>query len=164
MIMVPSGPPRFNLSASAPILLIKAIFYEDTTQIFITTEKGERMEYLMIGIGGILGANARYLVGGWVTQRFGLAFPWGTFLINLSGSFVLGLFMAYMLRYPAYHYPRLFFAVGFLGAYTTFSTFSFESLQLIQNGRFLVALSYVVSSAALGLCGAWLGVLLGRAV
>ncbi|MGE0682253.1 MAG: fluoride efflux transporter CrcB [Candidatus Binatia bacterium] len=116
----------------------------------------------MIGLGGILGANARYLVAGWVTQRFGLAFPWGTFLINISGSFVLGLFMAYMLRHPAYYYPRLFFAVGFLGAYTTFSTFSLESLQLIQNGRFLATLFYVIGSAALGLSGAWLGFTFGQ--
>ena len=120
------------------------------------------MEYLVIGLGGILGANARYLVAGWVTQRFGLAFPWGTFLINVSGSFVLGLFMAYMVRYPAHYYPRLFFAVGFLGAYTTFSTFSVESLQLIQNSRFLIAFFYIVSSAALGLLGAWAGFTLGQ--
>jgi len=120
------------------------------------------MEYLMIGLGGILGANARYLVGGWVTQRLGVQFPWGTFLINLSGSLVLGLFVAYMARHPASHYPRLFFAVGFLGAYTTFSTFSVESLQLIQNGRFPVALSYIVSSAALGLAGAWIGFTFGQ--
>lgn len=120
------------------------------------------MEYLAISLGGILGANARYLVTGWVTQRFGLVFPWGTFLINISGSFVLGLFIAYMARHPAYHHSRLFFAVGFLGAYTTFSTFSVESLQLIQNGRVLSALSYVVSSVALGLAGAWVGFLFGQ--
>lgn len=122
------------------------------------------MEYLVIGLGGILGANARYIVAGWVTQRLGLEFPWGTFLVNTSGSFVLGLFMAYMLRHPAHHYSRLFFAVGFLGAYTTFSTFSVESLQLIQNNRFLLALSYVVSSAVLGLVGAWVGFTLGQRV
>jgi CrcB protein len=116
----------------------------------------------VIGLGGILGANARYLVGGWVAQRFGLEFPWGTFLINISGSFVLGIFMAYMLRQPAYHYPRLFFAVGFLGAYTTFSTFSVESLQLIQSGRVFSALLYMTGSSVIGLFGAWLGFLLGK--
>jgi CrcB protein len=120
------------------------------------------VEYLMIGLGGILGANTRYLVAGWVAERFGLAFPWGTFLINISGSFILGLFLAYMLRYPTYQYPRLFFAVGFLGAYTTFSTFSVETLQLIQNGRLLLALIYMVGSSIIGLFGAWIGFLLGR--
>lgn len=120
------------------------------------------MEYLLIGLGGILGANARYLVAGWATRQLGTGFPYGTFLINLSGSVVIGIFMAFMARYPAQHHLRLFFAVGFLGAYTTFSTFSFESLQLLQQGRPLHALLYVVSSAALGIIGAWLGFLLGR--
>ena len=120
------------------------------------------MEYLIIGLGGVLGANARYLVAGWATRRLGLVFPYGTFLINLSGSFILGLFTAVMLKHPTSHYPRLFFAVGFLGAYTTFSTFSLESLQLLQNGRVGLAFIYVMSSAALGVSGAWFGFNLGR--
>lgn len=120
------------------------------------------MEYLVIGLGGILGANARYIVASWVAQRFGIAFPYGTFLINLSGSFILGFVMPLFLRYSSSLYPRLFFAVGFLGAYTTFSTFSFESLQLIQNGRILSALGYMVSSATFGILGAWAGFLLGQ--
>ncbi len=120
------------------------------------------MEYLVIGIGGVLGANARYLVAAWAARRFGLVFPYGTFFINLSGSFILGLFLAFMLKYPTYHYLRLFFAVGFLGAYTTFSTFSFESLQLLQNGHLMLSLTYVVSSAVLGVSGAWVGFTLGR--
>lgn len=121
------------------------------------------MEYVLIGLGGLLGANARYLVAGWATRQFGASFPYGTFLINLSGSVVLGIVIAAMARYPAQHNLRLFFAVGFLGAYTTFSTFSFESLQLIQQGRPMFAFFYVVGSAALGILGAWLGFLLGRA-
>jgi CrcB protein len=120
------------------------------------------MEYLVIGIGGVLGANARYLIASWMTHRFGFAFPYGTFVINLSGSFILGLFTAFMLKNSTYHHLRLFFAVGFLGAYTTFSTFSVESLQLLQNGRPLLCLTYVISSAALGVSGAWVGFLLGR--
>lgn len=120
------------------------------------------MEYLLIGLGGILGANARYLVAGWVAQRFGLAFPYGTFFINLSGSLILGLFTGFMLRHPTSQFPRLFFAVGFLGAYTTFSTFSLEALQLIQNGHLLVALGYIIGSAVLGIFGAWVGFVLGR--
>jgi len=120
------------------------------------------MEYFIIGLGGVLGANARYLVAGWAARRFGLIFPYGTFLINLSGSFILGLFTAFMLKHPTSHYPRLFFAVGFLGAYTTFSTFSLESLQLLQNGRTWLSLTYVMSSAVLGVLGAALGFSLGR--
>src|SRR4051812_4380595 len=120
------------------------------------------MEYLLIGLGGVLGANARYVVAGWAARRFGLIFPYGTFLINLSGSFILGLFTAFMLKHPTSHYRHLFFAVGFLGAYTTFSTFSLESLQLLQNGRAWLSLTYVVSSAVLGVLSAWLGFSLGR--
>ena len=120
------------------------------------------MEYFVIGLGGILGANARYLIAGWATQRFGLAFPYGTFFINVSGSFILGVFMAFLLKHPSYHYTRLFFAVGFLGAYTTFSTFSFESLQLIQNGRPLLACIYIIGSTTIGLLGTWLGFILSR--
>ncbi len=122
------------------------------------------MEYLLIGLGGILGANARYLVTDWAMRQLGTGFPYGTFLINLSGSVVIGIFMALMARYPSHHHLRLFFAVGFLGAYTTFSTFSFESLQLLQQGRLLHAMCYTVGSAALGIIGAWLGFLLGRAL
>lgn len=122
------------------------------------------MEYFLIGLGGILGANARYLVAGWATRQFGVGFPYGTFLINLSGSVVIGIFMALMARYPSQHNLRLFFAVGFLGAYTTFSTFSFESLQMLQQGRPMLAFLYVVGSAALGIFGAWLGFLLGRSL
>lgn len=121
------------------------------------------MEYLAISLGGMLGANARYLVGGWAARRFGVLFPYGTLLINVSGSFILGAFMAFVLRHPSFHYTRLFFAVGFLGAYTTFSTFSFETLQLLQQGRILLAFIYVVGSAVLGLLGAWLGFNLNKA-
>ena len=120
------------------------------------------MEYLAIGLGGMLGANARYLVGGWVSHRFGFTFPWGTLLVNSSGSLVLGFFMSYLLKYPTYQYPRLFFAVGFLGAYTTFSTFSVESLQLIQNGRLGAAFVYIISSTTLGLFVAWGGFVLEK--
>lgn len=97
------------------------------------------MEYLVIGLGGFLGANARYLVAGWATRRFGAAFPYGTFLINLSGSFLLGLLLAF-LRERIFLHPDhfLFFAVGFLGAYTTFSTFTYESLRLLQDGSVLL--------------------------
>jgi CrcB protein len=116
----------------------------------------------MIGLGGMLGANARYLVAGWAARRFGVALPYGTFLINISGSLVLGFFVAYLLRHSTYHYLRLFFAVGFLGAYTTFSTFSVESLQLIQSGHIWSALTYMLCSSLIGLLGAWIGFLAGR--
>jgi fluoride exporter len=121
------------------------------------------MEYLIIGVGGFLGANARYVVGGWITQQWGSQFPWGTFVINVTGSFLLGLLMAYLnsrpLVSPQY---RLFFAVGFLGAYTTFSTFSYETLRLVQDQNIGAALLNIGGSVVLGLVGVVLGVWLGR--
>lgn len=120
------------------------------------------MEYLVIGIGGFLGSNARYLVGGWAARRFGLIFPYGTFIINISGSFILGLFMAF-LQDRAFIHPnyRLFFAIGFLGAYTTFSTFTYESLRLLQDGSFFLALMNMLGSLVVGLLGVFLGFVLG---
>src|SRR5579859_415069 len=91
------------------------------------------LPYLVIGIGGFLGATARFLVAGWVAARLGTTFPYGTLLINVTGSFVIGLFLTIVAeRVVAPTNLRLFFVTGFLGAYTTFSTFSYESLALIQ--------------------------------
>jgi CrcB protein len=120
------------------------------------------VQYLIIGLGGFLGANARYLVAGWATRRFGVTFPYGTFIINISGSFLLGLLMAFLSGRTSFHpHYLLFFAVGFLGAYTTFSTFSYESLRLIQDGNLVFALIYVLGSTTIGLLGVFLGFRLG---
>jgi len=120
------------------------------------------VEYLVIGIGGFLGANTRYLVAGWAARRFGATFPYGTFIINISGSFILGFFMAF-LRDRAFIHPnyRLFFAIGFLGAYTTFSTFTYESLRLLQDGSILLGVINILSSIIIGLVGVFIGFVLG---
>jgi CrcB protein len=123
------------------------------------------VEYVIIGVGGFLGANARYLVASWAAQRFGTTFPYGTFIINVTGSFLLGMFLALLQDRVAIHpHYRLFFAVGFLGAYTTFSTFSYESLRLLQEGNMLLALINLFGSLAVGLFGVVLGFGLGRLV
>ncbi|MGN6730453.1 MAG: fluoride efflux transporter CrcB [Candidatus Binatia bacterium] len=123
------------------------------------------MVYLVIGIGGVLGANARYLVTGWAANKFGTVFPYGTFIINMSGAIVLGFLMAF-LQDRAFIHPnyRLFFATGFCGAYTTFSTFTYESLVLIQNGSFLLAFSNLFGSLVVGMIGIFLGFVLGRMI
>jgi CrcB protein len=114
-----------------------------------------------VAAGGALGAPARYGIALAVTVTPG-TFPWGTFWINVSGSFVLGVLLAVLLaRHPADRYLRPFLAVGFLGSYTTYSTFAVESDLLIRNGRVGVALAYAVASLGVGLAavagGLWLG-------
>ena len=123
------------------------------------------MKYFAISLGGILGANSRYLIAEWAAQRFGAGFPYGTFIINISGSFLLGFFMAF-LQDRAFIHPnyRLFFATGFCGAYTTFSTFTYESLRLWQDGSFLLAITNLLGSLAVGMFGVLLGFVFGRMI
>ncbi len=122
------------------------------------------MRYLVVGLGGFVGANARYLIGGWVQQRWGASFPYGTFVINVSGSFLLGLFATLASHFARNDYWRLLISVGFLGAYTTFSTFSYETLHLIEGRRYPAAAAYLLGSAAAGLIAAYLGVITARFV
>ena len=121
------------------------------------------MDYLVVGLGGFLGANARYLVANWIGERYGTSFPYGTLLINVSGSFLIGLFLMLVTeRFLVHPNWRLFFSVGFLGAYTTFSTFSFESLALIHNGFWRLGLLNMLGSVVLGLGATLCGVALAR--
>jgi CrcB protein len=120
-------------------------------------------KYLIIGLGGFLGANVRYLVGGWAAEKWGASFPFGTLLINVSGSFVLGVFLAVATgRLALDPRWRLFFAVGFLGAYTTFSTYTYETMQLVLAGGWWPGVLNLLFSNALGLGAALLGVAIGR--
>lgn len=121
------------------------------------------MPLILIGIGGFAGAIARYLVDGAVSARLAGAFPWGTLVVNLSGSFLLGLLFALSAEraiLPAQvRGPVLF---GFVGAYTTFSTYMLESWRLIEGGAFALALGNVLGSVALGLVAVFAGLAIGR--
>src|SRR5262245_41562840 len=124
---------------------------------------GSSVRYLVISLGGILGANARYLLANWIAARYGTSFPYGTMVINVSGSFVIGFFLVLVSeRFVVHPNWRLFFAVGFLGAYTTFSTFSFENIMLIQDGCCWLALANIVGSVVLGLVAVLTGMALAR--
>lgn len=123
------------------------------------------IELLAVGIGGFVGAVARHLLSGWVarltagTTLAGL--PLGTLVVNVVGSFALGALLAQGERLP--HETRLFVSVGVLGALTTFSTFSVESLELFRRDAPALALANLVGSVALGLGAAWLGLQLAGA-
>jgi fluoride exporter len=116
-----------------------------------------------VGLGGFLGANARYLLGGFISERWGVVFPYGTFVINITGSFILGLFMAYAQDRPWLEPSiRLMFAVGFVGAYTTFSTFEYETMRLIQQREIMFAMLNIFGSLLTGMVGVFGGYALGE--
>ena len=118
----------------------------------------------VVAAGGALGAPARYGISLAVTITPG-TLPWGTLWINVSGSFALGGLLAVLLaRFPADRYLRPFLATGFLGAYTTYSTFATETDLLIRNGHAGIAAAYVAASLAAGLAAAWAGLLGGRRI
>jgi CrcB protein len=119
-------------------------------------------EVLWVGLGGFVGANARYLLGGWIAARLGSSFPYGTFVINITGSFILGLIMGTLEGHILPPAVRPALAIGFVGAYTTFSTLTYETLRLIENGSLLLATVNVVGSLAVGLVAAVGGLAAGR--
>jgi len=115
------------------------------------------MELILVAGGGAAGAVARYWVSGWVAQMTGGSFPWGTMVVNVAGSFLLG-FLVVGLEYVVDSGPaRALLALGFLGAFTTFSTFSFEAAALIQDGEWMRAFGYAGGSLLLGLVAVFLG-------
>ena len=121
--------------------------------------------FLIISIGAIVGANLRYWVGDWVAQRFGASFPYGNLMINLSGSLILGFFMTLVSgRFLVDPHWRLLVTIGFLGSYTTFSSYTFESVNLILSGQLWLGLLNLFGSSFLGALAVGLGIFLGRLV
>ncbi len=118
---------------------------------------------LALGLGGFLGANARYWLSEWIDRAYRSSFPAATLLINVSGSFALGLYVAAASQRGWGDAYRLLFAVGFLGAYTTFSTFSLETLSLaVDQGRPGAAMLNILLSVVGGVVAAWIGIVVGR--
>lgn len=119
---------------------------------------------LLVALGGAFGAVARYLVGGWIAA-IDSVFPVGTLVINISGSFLLGfLYVLALERFLVSSEWRLVLATGFLGAYTTFSTFSYETLKLVEDGAILAATLNVSLSIVGGLLAVYLGTVTARLI
>ncbi|MBI9051998.1 MAG: fluoride efflux transporter CrcB [Anaerolineaceae bacterium] len=120
-------------------------------------------KFLFISLGAMFGANARYWLGDWAAQKWGTAFPYGTLIINLSGSLILGFFLTIATeRFLIDPRIRMMVVVGFLGAYTTFSTYTMESFNLMFHGQWLYGLLNLLGSTLLGVLAIGLGVSLGK--
>jgi CrcB protein len=117
--------------------------------------------YAIVALGGGLGAMARFAAGTWIIRLLGSQFPWGTFVVNVTGSFCIGLAMVLLTeRFQPHPYWRLFLVVGFLGGYTTFSSFEYETMQAITSGGRATGVLYVAGSVLVGYAAVWLGTLL----
>lgn len=123
---------------------------------------GSVTTYLAVGMGGFIGANARYLLGQWAANRFGTGFPYGTFLINMIGCLIIGSFGTLANRLAWNDHWRLLIAIGFVGAFTTFSTFEYESFQLVSEGNLMRAGANVLGSVLVGFFAVYIGVVLAR--
>jgi len=118
-----------------------------------------------VGVAGFFGAVARYQLDGLIQRHTDGAFPWGTLIVNVSGCFVLGLLSTLLVgRLVADAAVRTALTVGFVGAYTTFSTFGVQAVGLTEDGALGLASAYVAASVLVGLAAAWAGISAGRAI
>jgi fluoride exporter len=122
-------------------------------------------KYFIIAVGGALGSIARYWVGSTVSGRLGTRFPYGTFVINLSACIIIGFALTFLGKRadlnPAW---RFLIPVGFVGAYSTFSTFEWETLSTLRTGAFALAAFYALSSLFLGLAAVWCGSMIAEVI
>lgn len=117
---------------------------------------------ILVGIGGLLGAASRYGIGIWITKKIGKKFPYATLLINLVGSFILGVLSSLYLSHTISEWIWLLFGIGFCGAFTTFSTFGYEAVHLFLEGRKREGFTYILSSIVLCTVTAYLGILIAN--
>lgn len=125
------------------------------------------LAYLSIALGGALGSVARFWFSGVVARQFGETFPWGTLLVNVTGSFAIGFFATVTGpdgRWLVQPRGRQFFMIGICGGYTTFSSFSLQTLTLMEDGEWLYASANAVLSLVLCLAAVWLGHLLAATI
>lgn len=122
------------------------------------------MVLFYIALGGALGALARYGLSGWVQERLGLAFPWGTLAVNVLGCLLMGFALRYFQELRPGPELRALVGVGLLGAFTTFSTFSFETVALLENGAWGRAATYTLASVVVGIVAVYAGMLASAAL
>ena len=122
-------------------------------------------KYLIVGFGGFLGSIARFWLGGYIYERVGARFPYGTFIVNCSGCFAIGLIMA-ILTERTHLSPvwRLLIPIGFIGGYTTFSTFEYETFMAMREGALVAAFLNIILSVIVGFACVWVGTVCGRAI
>lgn len=122
-------------------------------------------KYLLIAVGGALGSIARYWVGSTIAGRMGSKFPYGTFVINLTACVIIGFSLTYLGKHielsPAW---RFLVPIGFIGAYSTFSTYEWETLSTLRSGAFALAALYAVGSLIAGLAAVWCGAMLAETI
>jgi len=119
----------------------------------------------MVGVGGCLGSILRFWLGSYIGGRMGTRFPYGTFVINVTGSFLIGLVFAFLTAKTDWSPNwRYLIPIGFIGGYTTFSSFEYETLRTIQDGQLGLGLLYVALSLFFGFVAVWGGVATGRAI
>jgi CrcB protein len=117
----------------------------------------------LVFFGGGIGSVCRYLVNRWIAGAVVSAFPYGTFLVNVTGCFLIGFLVYFTERFGASSFPwRILLVTGFCGGYTTFSSFSFENIQLLSNHQVFIFLLYTFASLALGFLATFSGILLAR--
>ncbi|HVM73191.1 MAG TPA: fluoride efflux transporter CrcB [Anaerolineales bacterium] len=142
-----------------------SLVHKAARRLFSEAQIQSMQTFILISLGAILGANLRYWVGGWAANSFGTVFPYGTLIINVSGSLILGFFITLVTdRFLADPRWRVLVAIGFLGAYTTFSTYTYESVTMILKGQLWLGLLDLFGSSLLGAAAVLAGILLGRVV
>lgn len=149
---------RFSLSNLNYFVTITSDFISEVL------EKQSVRNPIAVSLGAIAGALSRYYLSIWITQRLGTNFPYGTLIINLTGSFALGLLTSLVLERVLAISPevRLLIATGFLGSYTTFSTYELDTINLVQESSFNKAIIYWFGSAAIGAFSLYLGIVAAR--
>lgn len=148
----------FGLMAPTPLVACRSFVFPKESRVKLSP-------IIQVFIGAGVGGALRYAVGGWIAERWGATFPWHTMAINVGGSLLLGMLMALSVERGVVSSEwRLVLGVGVLGGFTTFSTLSYESIALLEEGMILQGAGNMFGSAVLGLAAAVVGLFMGRAI